>query len=84
MNLSSMSGGFLSAQHDASSACQWGNSLQLWRVAVEIFNKQPQTKDKRWPSTLGVGRGANKPFTVKNYVTKKCNGASDSSNGIWI
>jgi hypothetical protein len=32
--------------------------LQIWRVAVNILNKQSRTADKRWPSSLGVGRGA--------------------------
>jgi hypothetical protein len=36
-----------------------GNTLQVWRVAVNILNKQSRTADKGWPSSLGVGRGAN-------------------------
>ena len=31
----------------------------IWRVAAKILNKQSQTADKGWPSSLGVGRGAN-------------------------
>jgi hypothetical protein len=31
----------------------------IWRVAVNIFNKQSRTADKGWSSSLGVGRGAN-------------------------
>jgi hypothetical protein len=35
------------------------------------MNKQPRTNDKGRSSSLGVGRGANKPFTVENkFVTK--------------
>jgi hypothetical protein len=34
----------LSPQDDASSGCGWWNGLQLWRVAANILNKQPQTK----------------------------------------
>jgi hypothetical protein len=36
-----------------------GNTLQVWRVAANILNKQSRTADKRWSSSLGVGRGAN-------------------------
>jgi hypothetical protein len=35
-----------------------GDTLQVWRVAANILNKQSQTTDKGWPSSLGVGRGA--------------------------
>jgi hypothetical protein len=53
-----------------SVGCGWRNCLQLWKVAAHILNKKPQTNDKGWSSSLGVGRGAN-PFTVKNkFVTK--------------
>jgi len=31
----------------------------VWRVAAYIFNKQSQTADKGWFSSVGVGRGAN-------------------------
>jgi hypothetical protein len=36
-----------------------GEGLQIWRVAANILNKQWRTADKGWPSSLGVGRGAN-------------------------
>jgi hypothetical protein len=36
-----------------------GNGLQIWRVAVNILNKQSRTADKGWSSNLGVGHGAN-------------------------
>jgi hypothetical protein len=36
-----------------------GDTLQVWRVAANILNKQLPTADKGWPSSLGVGRGAN-------------------------
>jgi hypothetical protein len=38
-----------------------GDGLQIWRVAANILNKQSRTADRRWPSSLGVGRGANNP-----------------------
>ena len=31
---------------------------QIWRVAVNILNKQSRTADKGWSYNLGVGRGA--------------------------
>jgi hypothetical protein len=36
-----------------------GDSLQFWRVAANMLNKQLRTDDKGWSSSLGVGRGAN-------------------------
>jgi hypothetical protein len=36
-----------------------GTALPIWRVAANILNKQSRTADKRWPSSLGVGRCAN-------------------------
>jgi hypothetical protein len=34
-----------------------GDGLQLWRVAVNVLNKQLRTYDRGWPSSLGVLRG---------------------------
>ena len=31
----------------------------IWRVAANILNKQSQTADEGWSSSLGVGQGAN-------------------------
>jgi hypothetical protein len=36
-----------------------GDALQVWREAANILNKQSRTADKRWSSSLGVGRGTN-------------------------
>jgi hypothetical protein len=36
-----------------------GVALQVWRVAANILNKQSQTANKGWSSSLGVGRGDN-------------------------
>jgi hypothetical protein len=36
-----------------------GDSLQFWRVAANILNKQLRTANKGWSFSLGVGRGAN-------------------------
>jgi hypothetical protein len=38
-----------------------GDSLQIWRVAVNILNKQSWTGNKGWPSSLGVWMGVNNP-----------------------
>ena len=50
--------GSLSPRHGAYSGCGWRNVLQIRRVAVHILNKQLQTDDKGWSSSLGVGRDA--------------------------
>jgi hypothetical protein len=42
--------GPLSPQHRASLG--WRDGLQLWRVAANTLNKQPQTIDKGWLSSL--------------------------------
>jgi hypothetical protein len=34
-----------------------GGGLQIWRVAVNILNKQPRTADKGWCSSLRMGVG---------------------------
>jgi hypothetical protein len=36
-----------------------GDGVQIWRVAVNILNKQLQTAYLGWSSSLGVWRGAN-------------------------
>jgi hypothetical protein len=36
-----------------------GDSLQFWRVAANMLNKQLWTAEKGWSSSLGDGRGAN-------------------------
>jgi hypothetical protein len=63
-------GGSLSPQHGASSGCKWRNGLQLWRLSVNILNKQSRTDNKRWPSSLGVGRGVITPHRKKNLLRK--------------
>jgi hypothetical protein len=34
-----------------------GDGLQVWRVAVNILNKQSRTADRGWSSGLGLGGG---------------------------
>jgi hypothetical protein len=40
------------------------DGLQLWRVPENILNKMLRTAERRWPSSLRVGRGLTTP-TVK-------------------
>jgi hypothetical protein len=47
-----------------------GDGLQIWRVAANILNKQSRTADRGWPSSLGVGRGANNPH--RKYILYLC------------
>jgi hypothetical protein len=53
--------GSLSPKHGASSGCSRRNYIQLWRVAVNVLNKQLWTDDKGWYSRLGLGHGAKDP-----------------------
>jgi hypothetical protein len=38
-----------------------GDSLQIWRVAANILNKQSRTAGTGWSSSLGVGPGLTAP-----------------------
>ena len=42
-----------------SRRLQMEEQSPVWRVAVNILNKQLQTDDKGWSTSLGVGQGAN-------------------------
>jgi hypothetical protein len=46
------------------------DSLQFWRVAANILNKQSRTADKRWSSSLGLGVGLTTPHCKYKLVTK--------------
>jgi hypothetical protein len=50
---------WLSCHHGMAchQAADGGDGLQLWGVAANILNKQSQTADKRWSSTLEFGVG---------------------------
>ena len=48
-----------------SSVCGWINGAQMWRVAVNILNKQSRTADKWWFLSLWNGRGANNSSSKK-------------------
>jgi len=38
-----------------------GEGLWIWSVAVNTINKQSQTANKGWSSSLGIGHEANNP-----------------------
>jgi hypothetical protein len=40
-----------------------GDDLQIWKVAVNISNKQLLTADKEWSSSLRVGHVASNSLT---------------------
>ena len=45
----------LATWHTLQLAADGGDSLQMWRVAADIFNKQWQTAKKGWLSIFGAG-----------------------------
>jgi hypothetical protein len=53
-------------------ACFWvadgGDGLHTWRVFATILNKHSRTADKGWPSSLGVGRGADNSSPLKTSM----------------
>jgi hypothetical protein len=46
----------------------------IWRVAMNVLNKQLQTADKNWSSSSGVRPGAElltvKTYHIMNHFTK--------------
>jgi hypothetical protein len=48
-----------------------GNSLQMWRVAVNMLNKQLQKSDKGWSSSLGVEKVLHL-LAIKNCLFMEC------------
>jgi hypothetical protein len=51
--------------------------LQIWRIAVNILNKQTCTADKRWSSSFGVRRGAKNSSPSKEELVTKLHRVSD-------
>jgi hypothetical protein len=43
-----------------------GNTLQVWRVAANILNKQSRTPDKGGPPAWGLGVGLTTPHRKKS------------------
>jgi hypothetical protein len=49
-----------------------GDSLQIWRLAANILNKQSCAAKTGWSPAWGVGHGANKLLTVKYKLVTEC------------
>jgi hypothetical protein len=45
-----------------------GEGLQIWRVAVNILNKQSRTADNGWSSSSEVGQGITAPHHKKTSM----------------
>jgi hypothetical protein len=45
-----------------------GDGLQSWRIAAKILNKQSQTDDKGWSSSLGLDEGLIIPYREEKHV----------------
>jgi hypothetical protein len=53
-----------------SRVADGADGLQIWRVAVNLLNKQSQTANEMWSSSFEVGRRANSSSPKKQLVTK--------------
>jgi hypothetical protein len=51
--------GSLESQNGTSSCCGWRAGLQIWRVAINILNKEWWTVRKGWSSSLGARKSDN-------------------------
>jgi hypothetical protein len=60
------------------------DSLQHWRLAANILNKQPPTNDKGWSSSLGVGHGTNNPSQKKATTLRKGTMSLGPGRNLWI
>jgi hypothetical protein len=61
-----------------------GEGLQTRRVAANVLNKLSRTADNGWPSSLGVGRGANNsPPTVKNTTLRNVTKGLGLGRTLW-
>jgi hypothetical protein len=54
-----------------------GGGLQIWKVSENILNKQSQTDDKGWSSSMGGGQSLTTPHREKvqhatNHYTGVC------------
>jgi hypothetical protein len=57
-----------------------GDGLHIWKVAVNILNKQSRTADRGWPSSLGLGGVLTTP-TAKHICCEVCARASEMELG---
>jgi len=57
-----------------------GDGLQIWKVPAILSNKQSQTADKEWSSSLYIGRGTdNSSYLKKKYIVTKYYIRNDSN-----
>jgi hypothetical protein len=61
-----------------------GDSLQFWRVAANMLNKQSRTTNEGWSSSLGVGRVATPLLTVKISLLRKTTRSLGHGRIPWI
>jgi len=47
-----------------------GEGLQIWRVTANILNKQSQTADTGWSSSLGLGTEQTTPYCKESNKVK--------------
>jgi len=59
-----------------------GDGLQIWRISANILNKQSQTADNGWSSSLGVSEGLTTP-NRKNKLATKCYIGPRNSGPLW-
>jgi hypothetical protein len=67
-----------------SQVADGGGSLQFWRVAANILNKQLRTVDKGWSSSFGVERGANNSSLEKINLLRKATRNLEPGRIPWI
>jgi hypothetical protein len=57
-----------------------GRGLQIWRVAVNLLNKQSWTADKGWFSSLGVGRGVTSDLKQTSFLPNVTQGLGSKNS----
>jgi hypothetical protein len=67
------------AQLEKNSPLLW--NPKIWRVGINILNKQSRTTDKERSSMLGVARGLKSLHRKKSYVTKCYTGRAYLKSG---
>jgi hypothetical protein len=58
--------------------------LQIWRVTVNVLNKQSWAADKGWTSSLGVGRGANNASPYKSNALRNVSQILGTGRILWL
>jgi hypothetical protein len=60
-----------------------GGGLQIWRVAMNILNKQSRTADRRWPSIIFVSKYVQGPWKWTDSLALPKHRKSDVRFGTW-